>query len=79
MRLEAQNKLMTVPSRDLIFRRSPDTTIKYMHILDGQTLRHNQGAQIKHQGNVLRFYSSSLYLTLFCLVGFKFGFSYLSL
>lgn len=44
MRLKAQNKLMTVPSRDLylIFRRSSDMIIKSMHILDGQTLRQSR-------------------------------------
>lgn len=60
MSLKAQNKLMAVPSRDLylILGRSSDI-IKYISQPNSQAQSRN-----KYQGNVQRFYPSSLYLTL---------------
>lgn len=78
MSLKAQNKLIAVPSRDLylIFRRLSDMFIKY---ISGP----NSQAQSRNIDKIPRKYTKILSQalishTLRCLVGFKFGFSYLS-
>lgn len=79
MSLKAQNKPMAVPSRDLylVFRRSSDMIIKDIRWPNSQAQSRNTDQIPRKCAKILSQFLISH--TLKYLVGFKFGFSYLSL